>query len=203
MSSEEVQRAEQSDAPPTAAVHQRAVAHEAAEARSWHEAALVGRTVTINRPRAELYAFWRDFRNLAGFMENIKSVEIGDERRSHWVVAAPGGRTVEWNSVITQDEPDRLIAWESVDGDIKNTGMIQFADAAPGRGTIVSATIVYDPPGGDIGKLIAKLFGKEPKVQARHDLRRFKQLMETGEISTSEAGPAAPRGGMHTDEKDS
>ena len=200
MSEEQVERAEQSDAPPTTAVHQKAVAHEAAEARSWHEAAIVGRTVTINRPRGELYAFWRDFRNLAGFMENIKSVEVGDDQRSHWVVAAPGGRTVEWDSVITQDEPDALIAWESVGGDIKNTGMIQFEDAPPGRGTYVSATIVYDPPGGDIGKMMAKLFQKEPKIQARRDLRRFKQLMETGEISTSEAGPAAPRGGMKTDE---
>lgn len=202
MSEEQVERAERSDAPPTTAVHQRAVAHDAAEARSWHEAAIVGRTVTVNRPRAELYAFWRDFRNLAGFMENIKSVEVGDDRRSHWVVAVPGGRTVEWTSVITEDKPDELIAWESVDGDIKNTGLIQFSDAAPGRGTLVSATIVYDPPAGEVGKLIAKLFQKEPKVQARRDLRRFKQLMETGEISTSEAGPAAPRGGMKTDKSE-
>jgi uncharacterized membrane protein len=202
MSEEQVERAVQSDAPLTTAVHQKAVAHEAAEARSWHEAAIVGRTVTINRPRSELYAFWRDFRNLAAFMENIKSVEVDDGLHSHWVVAAPGG-AVQWTSVITQDEPDSLIAWESTDGDIKNSGLIQFYDAAPGRGTLVSATIVYDPPGGDIGKLIAKLFQKEPKMQARRDLRRFKQLMETGEISTSEAGPAAPRGGMKTDEKES
>jgi len=205
MSQEQVERAERSDAPATAAVRQRAVAHEAAEARSWHEAAVVGRTVTVNRPRAEVYAFWRDFRNLAGFMENIKSVEVGDNQRSHWVIAAPGDRTVEWTSVITQDEPDRLIAWESVDGDIKNTGLIQFEDAPPGRGTYVSATIVYDPPAGEVGKLIAKLFQKEPKIQARRDLRRFKQLMETGEISTSQAGPAAPRGGMdadHSEKKD-
>jgi uncharacterized membrane protein len=202
--SNDVERAQQSDAPPTAAVHQRAVAHEAAEARSWHEAALVGRTVTINRPRAEVFAFWRDFRNLARFLENIRDVQVGDDRRSHWVVEAPGGRTVEWDSVITQETPDELIAWESVDGaDIKNTGLIQFRDGPPGRGVEVTATIVYDPPGGDVGKLIAKLFQREPKVQARRDLRRFKQLMETGEISTSEAGPAAPRGGMKTEEKDS
>ena len=200
MSEEQVERAKQSDAPPTTAVHQRAVAREAAEARGWDDAALAGRTVTVNRPRAEVYAFWRDLRNLAHFMENIKSIELGDGQRSHWVVAAPGGRTVEWDSVITQDEPDRLIAWEAVGGDIKNTGMIQFEDAPPGRGTYVSATIVYDPPGGDIGKMMAKLFQKEPKIQARRDLRRFKQLMETGEIATSEAGPAAPRGGMKTDE---
>jgi uncharacterized membrane protein len=189
-----VERALDSDAPLTAAVHQRDVAHEAAEARSWHEAALVGRTITVNRPRGELYAFWRDFRNLARFMENVESVRVDDDRRSHWVIKAPGGKTVEWDSILTEDEDGRVLAWESVeDADIRNTGRIEFRDAPPGRGTEITATIVYDPPGGDLGKLVAKLFQKEPKIQARRDLRRFKQLMETGEISTSEAPDAAPR----------
>src|SRR5436305_153351 len=109
MSEEHLQRARESDAPLTAAVHQRDVGHEAAEERGWSEAAAVGRTVTINRPRAELYAFWRDFRNLARVLENIERVDVGDERRSHWVIKAPAVRTVEWDSRITQDEPDRLI----------------------------------------------------------------------------------------------
>ena len=195
MSSDSVDRALESDAPLTAAKHQRDVAHEAAEERSWHEAALVGRTVTINRPRAEVFAFWRDFRNLARFLDNIERVDVLDDRRSHWVVSAPAGETVEWDSMITEEDDDRLIAWQSVEGaDIKHTGRIEFRDGPPGRGTEVTATIVYDPPAGEAGKLIAKLFGKEPKVQARHDLRRFKQLMETGEISTSDAPDAAPRG---------
>ena len=195
MSNDNLSKALESDAPLTAAVHQRDVADAAAEERNWHEAALVGRTVTINRPRSEVYAFWRDFRNLALFMENVESVQPGDDRRSHWVVKAPGGRTVEWDSVLTAEEPDRLLAWESVEGaDIRNTGHIEFRDGPPGRGTEVRAVIVYEPPGGDLGKLIAKLFQKEPKVQARRDLRRFKQLMETGEISTSKAPDAAPRG---------
>jgi len=195
MSEENVRRALESDAPLTAAVHQRDVSKEAAEDRGWREAALVGRTVTINRPRADLYAFWRDLRNLATFMENVESVTPGDGRTSHWVVRAPAGRTVEWDSVITEDVDGELIAWESVEGaDIKNTGRIEFRDGPPGRGTEVTATIVYDPPAGDLGKLIAKLFQKEPKIQARRELRRFKQLMETGEISTSEAPDAAPRG---------
>lgn len=195
MPEDNVERALASDAPLTSAVHQRDVAKEAAEARGWHEAALVGRTVTINRPRAELYAFWRDFRNLAAFMENVESVTPGDGQTSHWVVKAPAGKTVEWDSVLTEDVPGEVLAWESVEGaDIKNTGRIEFRDSSAGRGTEVTATIVYDPPGGDLGKLVAKLFQKEPKVQARRELRRFKQLMETGEISTSEAPDAAPRG---------
>jgi uncharacterized membrane protein len=195
MSNDHVSQALESDAPLTAAVHQRDIAHEAAEERSWHEAALVGRTVTINRPRAEVYAFWRDFRNLALFLENIDSVEPGDGRRSHWVIKAPAGHTVEFDSILTEEVEGSLLAWESAEGaDIKNTGRIEFRDAPAGRGTEVTATIVYDPPAGDIGKLIAKAFQKEPKVQTRRDMRRFKQLMETGEISTSKAPDAAPRG---------
>lgn len=195
MSNEHIQQARTSDAPASAAVDQKGVGKRAAEARGWDEAALVGRTVTINRPRQELYAFWRDFRNLARFLENIEKVEVDDAMRSRWAIKGPAGRTVQWASRIVEDEPGRAIAWESLPGgDIRNAGRIEFRDGPPGRGTEVTATIVYDPPGGDVGKLIAKLFQKEPKVQARRDLRRFKQLMETGEISTSAAPQAGPRG---------
>jgi len=199
MSEDTIARALQSDAPLTAAVHQRdvahEVAHEVAEDHGWDNAALVGRTVTINRPRAELYAFWRDFRNLARFMENVESVTPLDGDRSHWVVKAPAGRTVEWDSILTEAVEDSVLAWESAEGaDIKNAGRIEFRDGPPGRGTEVTATIVYEPPGGDLGKLIAKLFQKEPKIQARRELRRFKQLMETGEISTANGPDAAPQG---------
>lgn len=147
---------------------------------------VVERTVTIARPRHELYAFWRDFGNLAQVMENIESVTVLDERRSHWVVRAPAGQTVEWDSVIVEDIADELISWQSDAGaDITNSGRIDFRDAPGGRGTLVTATIAYDPPAGAVGKLVAKLFQREPKIQARRDLRRFKQFMETGEIATS------------------
>ena len=147
---------------------------------------LVERTVTINRPRHELYAFWRDFSNLAQIMENIESVTVLDERRSHWVVRAPAGQTVEWDSVIVEDIQDELISWQSDAGaDVTHSGRIDFRDASGGRGTLVTATIAYDPPAGAVGKLVAKLFQREPRIQARRDLRRFKQFMETGEIATS------------------
>ncbi|MDG2535206.1 SRPBCC family protein [Sphingomonas sp. HITSZ_GF] len=146
---------------------------------------LVGRTVTINRPREELFAYWRDFANLAMFMENVERIDVLDDKRSHWVVKAPGGRTVEWTSAITEEQDGSFIAWASEDGaDVPNSGRIDFRDAQGGRGTIVTATILYDPPAGAIGKLIAKMFQREPAIQARRDLRRFKQLMETGEIAT-------------------
>jgi uncharacterized membrane protein len=196
MSNDAIGRAAESDAPLTAAVAQRDVAHEIAEAKDWSVAALIGRTVTINLPREEVYAAFRDFRNLPRFMENIARVEVGDGRRSHWVIEAPAGKTVEWDSVLTEDEEGRLLAWESVEGaDIKNTGRIEFRDAPPGRGTEVTAVIAYEPPAGDLGKLFAKLFQKEPKMQARRDLRRFKQWMETGEVAVAKAEDrSAPHG---------
>jgi uncharacterized membrane protein len=159
-----------------------------------HGDVLVGRSVTIDKPREDLYAFWRDFKNLPQFMHNIHSVTIQDELHSHWVIEAPAGKTVEWDSVITQDEPDRLIAWQSLEGaSVRNSGRVEFLDSPDDRGTVVRVTLTYDAPGGTVGKLIAKLFQKEPKVQARQDLRRFKQLMETGEVSTAQPPDAAPR----------
>ena len=146
---------------------------------------LIGRSVTINRPRHELYAYWRDFTRLSTFMDNVVRVDITGDRTSHWVVKAPGGGTVEWDAIITEERPDELIAWASAEGaEVPNSGRIDFRDAGD-RGTVVTATILYDPPAGIIGKVIAKMFQREPAIQARHDLRRFKQLMETGEIATA------------------
>jgi uncharacterized membrane protein len=146
---------------------------------------LIGRAVTINRPRNELYAFWRDFGNLAAFMDNVERIDVLSPSRSHWVVKAPGGKTVEWDATVTEEIEDALIAWSSDEGaEVPNSGRIEFRDAG-GRGTVVTATILYDPPAGVIGKVIAKMFQREPAIQARRDLRRFKQLMETGEIATS------------------
>jgi len=146
---------------------------------------LVGRAVTINKPVSELFAYWRDFGNLATFMENVVRVEVIDTKRSHWVVKAPAGRTVEWDAIVTDEQEDSFIAWASAPGaDVENSGRIDFRNAGA-RGTVVTATILYDPPGGGIGKVIAKMFQREPAIQARRDLRRFKQLMETGEIATA------------------
>lgn len=149
------------------------------------ERALLAEAVTINRPAQELYDFWRNPENLVGVMENITAIAPVDPDRSRWTVKAPGGNEVSWESVITKDVPGREIYWQSAEGaDVANSGRIEFVDAGE-RGTIVRAVIAYDPPGGTIGKLIAKLFMREPRIQSRHDLHRFKQLMETGEISTS------------------
>jgi uncharacterized membrane protein len=174
------------DAPPVASRDSDVKAGQAEHG----ESAVVGRTVTIGRPREEVYAFWRDFPNLATVMENIERIDTIDARRSHWVVKAPAGRTVEWDSVITDDEPGRLIAWQSVEGaDVKSSGRVEFLDAAPGRGTMVRATVAYDPTAGTIGQWIAKILQREPNLQIRRDLRRLKQFLETGEV-TSSASPS-------------
>ena len=175
------------DAPASAA---RDADTQAEEAGRKGEDAVIGRTVTINRPREEVYAFWRDFSNLPGILDNVERIEVADERRSRWVVKAPAGKVVDWESIVTDDEPGRLIAWQSVEGaDVRSSGRIEFLDAAPGRGTMVRATFSYDPPAGWLGEWMAKLFQREPNVQARRDLRRLKQFLETGEV-TSSASPS-------------
>ncbi|WP_380871727.1 cyclase [Sphingomonas sp. DBB INV C78] len=147
---------------------------------------LVGRSVTINRPRDELYRYWRDLARLPSFMDNVERIDVLSAERSHWVVKAPAGKTVEWDAIITEEVEGERIAWTSAEGaDVPNSGRVEFRDAQGGRGTIVSATILYDPPAGIVGKIVAKLFQREPAIQARRDLRRFKQLMETGEIATA------------------
>jgi uncharacterized membrane protein len=158
------------------------------------DAAVTGAAVTIGKPREEVFAFFRDVSNLARFMENIERIDVLDARRSHWVVKAPAGHDVEWDSTITAEEPGRLLAWESgPDAEVVNHGRIEFRDAPGGRGTELHAIIVYEPPGGALGKIIATLFQMEPGQQAKRDLRRLKMLLETGEISTSQYPDAAPR----------
>jgi uncharacterized membrane protein len=155
-----------------------------------HDATSPGDTVaasavTINRPVREVFEYFRDFAKLPTFMDNVERIDVLSADRSHWVVKAPAGKTVEWDARITEECKDRLIAWTSEDGaDVPNSGRVEFSDAGA-RGTIVTATIFYDPPAGFIGKIVAKMFQREPAIQARRDLRRFKQLMETGEIATA------------------
>ena len=192
--SEPITRTAHDDAPMSAAKSPDLQAAFGEELGGRKGDVLVGRSVTIDRPREELYAFWRKFDNLPLFMHNVRSVTTIDSRRSHWIIEAPAGKTVEWDAILTTDEPGRRIAWRSDEGaTVRNSGEVEFRDSPDGRGTVVTITLVYDPPGGSVGKLVAKLFQKEPKIQARQDLRRFKQLMETGEVATAAPPYAAPR----------
>lgn len=153
--------------------------------------ALIGRSQTINRPRQEVYERWRDFTRFPDFMDNVRSVEMIGDKKSRWTIEAPAGKTVELETEITHDVAGERIAWKSVAGSqIDTRGEVLFKDAAPGRGTIVTLVLTYDPPAGAVGKLVAKLLQREPAIQARRDLRRFKQLMETGEVTVN-ASPSA------------
>ena len=148
--------------------------------QSRRDTAVVKETITINRPAQELYDFWRDFSNLPQFMDNIRSVAKLGDKRSHWVIKAPAGTSVEFDSRVVEDVPGKLIAWESEDGaSVPNRGRVEFNQTSSGA-TVVRATISYDPPAGAAGRMIAKLFQREPGAQARHDLAQLKELMESG-----------------------
>jgi uncharacterized membrane protein len=165
--------------------------HAAHESERSRQAGMVRveRAITINKPVHEVYQFWRRFENFPRFMRHLESVTAIDERRSRWRATAPAGRTVEWEAEITEDRPDEWIAWRSLpDSQIENSGSVRFAPAPGARGTELRVQLKYNPPAGSVGRTIAWLFGEEPDQQIYYDLRRFKQLMETGEIPLSD-GP--------------
>ena len=148
----------------------------------------VRKAITINRPPEEIYRFWRNFENLPVFMSHLESVRQLDDRHSYWKARAPLGATVEWTAEMVEDRPNELIAWRSVeDADVTNSGRVRFTPAPGGRGTEVQVELSYEPPAGVIGATIAKLFGEEPSQQVDGDLRRFKQVMEVGEVVHSDA----------------
>ncbi|HEY0449630.1 SRPBCC family protein [Actinophytocola sp.] len=145
--------------------------------------------VTVRWPVEDVYRFWRDLTNLPRFMAHLESVRV-DGRRSHWKAKAPAGTTVEWDAEIVADVESEHIAWRSVEGaDVPNSGSVHFATAPGDRGTEVVVELAYAPPLGRAGVAVAKLFGEEPAQQVKDDLRRFKQVMETGEVVRSDANP--------------
>ncbi len=142
----------------------------------------------VNRNPDEVYSFWRDFGNLPRFMEHLVSVDDLSEGRSHWVAKGPAGMTVEWDAMIVADDPGRVITWRSLENsDVDNAGAVRFEPAPGGRGTIIKVNIQYNPPAGVVGATVAKLFGEEPNQQLDDDMRRFKQVMEVGEVVVSDA----------------
>jgi uncharacterized membrane protein len=144
----------------------------------------VTKSVTINKSPAELYEFWHNFENLPQFMTHLESVTVTDEKRSHWKAKAPLGTSVEWDAEVTSDIENERIGWVSTAGSqIPNSGVVEFRPTS-NRGTELRVVLTYEPPAGEIGALFAKLFGEEPNQQVSEDLRRFKQLMESGTIMT-------------------
>jgi uncharacterized membrane protein len=147
----------------------------------------VEKTFAINRPPQECYDTWRNLANLPRFMKFVESVTELDANRSHWIARAPGGARIEWDAEVTNDQPGKLIAWRSVDeADVEHAGVVRFEPGRDGRGTWLRAEIQYRPPGGPIGAALARIADVAPKQAIAEDLRRFKRLMETGEVPTIE-----------------
>ncbi len=160
---------------------------QAQEAIGINQPIKVEKTVTINKSAEELYRFWHNFENLPTFMKHLKSVKVHNEKRSHWIANAPLGNSVEWDADILEDRENEFISWASVEGaDVDNSGFVRFKKAPGDRGTEVKIVLEYNPPGGALAATVAKLFGEEPEQQIGDELRRFKMLMEAGEIATTE-----------------
>jgi uncharacterized membrane protein len=146
------------------------------------------KAVTTNASAVKLYNFWRNLTNLPKLFDNVLSVEVLDDRRSHWTLRVPGGITLEWEAEITVDRRNEMIGWRSLDGaDLDNAGYVRFERGIAGRGTLVRIALQYNPPAGKVGAAVAALLGEKPDRQIEEALRKLKQLMEAGEIPTARA----------------
>jgi uncharacterized membrane protein len=151
-------------------------------------------TTTIRKPALEIYALWRRLEELPTFMAHLDEVRATGEKTSTWRASAPFDRTVEWDAEITDDLPGERIGWRSVgEPDVPNSGKVWFVPAPDGVSTEVHVLLVYDIPGGALGKALAKYFGEEPHQQLDDDLRRLKQIVETGEVVRSDGAPWGKR----------
>jgi uncharacterized membrane protein len=146
--------------------------------------------ITVRRDREEVYEFGHDIERFPSFMAHLEEVRVTGERRSHWTLHGPLGMSVSWDVEITEDVPGERISWRSVEGSqVDGSGTVKFIPAPGDQGTEVHLELRYDMPGGGVGEMIAKLFGEEPAMQVKDDLRRFKQIVETGEVIRSDGSP--------------
>ena len=151
-------------------------------------------TTTVAKSQQETYEMWRQLEELPQFMAHLDEVQTTGNGRTHWRAGAPFGRTVEWDAEIVDDVPGEHISWRSVEGaDIRNEGDVRFVSAPGGRATEVHVKLLYEMPGGKLGETVARLYGEDPHQQLDDDLRRFKQVAETGEVVRSEGAPSGKR----------
>ncbi|HXS20286.1 MAG TPA: SRPBCC family protein [Steroidobacteraceae bacterium] len=152
------------------------------------------RSIVLSKSPEECYRFWRSFENLPRFMQSLESVRQLDERRSQWVAKGPMATRVQWTSEITADRPGEELAWRTLDDSgAAHAGSVRFEAGPAGRGTIVRVSLHYSPLGGALGAGLVRLLGHDPQSRIREDLRRFKQVMETGEIPTTRGQPTGRR----------
>ena len=151
-------------------------------------------SITIDKAPEELYTFWRNLENLPKFMKHLECVKEIDNKTSHWVAKGPAGANIQWKAEIINEVENEMIGWRSLPGaDVPNAGSVHFTPDPGGRGTRITVALQYNPPAGTVGALVARLLGKDPEQQIAGDMRRFKQLMETGEVSTTEGQSAGRR----------
>lgn len=145
-------------------------------------------TIVVNRDIADVYEFWSHFDQFPRFMRHLKQVSVRKDGASHWKAYGPGGQLYEWDAETLQNQPNKLLTWRSLpNADIQNEGSVRFERAPGGRGTLVRVNLRYDPPAGVAGSVVASLLGREPGQEVQEDLRRFKQVIETGEVVLSDA----------------
>lgn len=162
-----------------------------------NEGVYIETSIAINKSPRECYDFWRNFENLPRFMEHLEAVEVKGQGHSHWRARGPAGSSVEWDAEVTADQPGELLAWHSLPGaDVEHAGTVRFDPGFGGRGTLMRVEMQYRPPGGFAGAMVASMFNEEPSQQIADDLRRFRWLMETGEIPTTIGQPSGPRSMM-------
>ena len=153
----------------------------------------VDKSITVQKKPEEVYSFWRNLENLPRFMKYVESVIPQGDTRSHWVVQVPRGGTYEWDAEIVNDVPNEVIGWRSLEGSqVDIGGSVRFEPAPANRGTVVRVSLQYNPPGGYIGAAIARLVGSSPAGLIQEDLRRLKQLLETGEVAAAHGDGMRP-----------
>jgi uncharacterized membrane protein len=144
--------------------------------------------ITVARPVSEVYGFWRNFENLPRFMSHLESVQVVDDKRSHWTALGPAGIRLEWDAQTVEDRPNELISWRSLPGgQVETSGYVRFRPAPGNRGTEIVVEMRYDPPGGVLGASIAKLFGESGQEVVTRDLQAFKNVLEVGEVVHSDS----------------
>lgn len=140
--------------------------------------------VMVNKPRMEIYEFWRKLDNLPLFMSHLNSVEVLDNKLSRWSLKLPANiSSLSWDAEITYDEPGEVIAWESLPGsNLHTTGKVRFVDTSESNVTLVHVTITYEPPAGVIGAWIAHLVNPLFQKIVKDDVENFKRYMDMSEI---------------------
>jgi uncharacterized membrane protein len=159
--------------------------HNPATAVPARQGAKIEKTIAVNRSVEDLYACWSDLPRLPKFMQHLESVQQLEGGRSHWVAQGPRGKRLEWDAEIINQRENEMISWRSLpDSEVDTAGSVHFKSLGHDRGTAVKVSLKYNPPGGKLTEKLAALFGGGLEQELAEDLRRFKSIMEAGEVPT-------------------